>query len=190
MFYIVNAITIYRLVSSPVLLFLAFTHQLDVFKWLLAVSFFTDVIDGPIARKYKVTSILGSKLDSVSDDMTVLAGIVGMIVFKPDFLLQEIAPMILVLVLFLVQVALAFLRFRKMTSFHTYIAKIAAIFQGVFLILLFFLPEPIYLLFYAAIIITALDLVEEIILVRVIPEWDTDVKGLYWVLQEKKKPDH
>jgi len=186
MYYVVNAITVYRLISSPVLIFLAFTNQWHIFKWMLAVSFFTDSIDGPLARRYKVTSIAGSKLDSISDDMTVLAGIIGMIIFKPDFIMEHIKPIALLLALFVVQVSLAFWKFRKMTSFHTYAAKLAAVFQGVFLILFFFLGEQLKALFYAAIVITAIDLIEEIILVLVLRKWATDVKGLYWVLRKKR----
>jgi CDP-diacylglycerol--glycerol-3-phosphate 3-phosphatidyltransferase len=73
-----------------------------------------------------------------------------------------------------------------MTSFHTYAAKLAALSQGVFLILFFFLGEQLETLFYFTIAITALDLVEEIILVLVIRQWATDVKGLYWVLRKKQ----
>ena len=185
-YYIVNAITVYRLASSPVLILLAFTHQLDIFKWMLAVSFFTDAIDGPLARRYKVKSIAGAKLDYISYDMTVLAGIIGMIAFKREFLLQHITPIIVLLALFVVQVSLAFWKFHKMTSFHTYAAKLAALSQGVFLILFFFLGEQLETLFYFTIAITALDLVEEIILVLVIRQWATDVKGLYWVLRKKQ----
>jgi len=40
-------------------------------------------------------------------------------------------------------------------------------------------------LFYVAALITFLDLAEEIILVFVLKEWKTDVKGLYYVLKDK-----
>ena len=45
-YYTINAITLYRLTVTPLLGFLAVDHQLGLFKWLLAVSFFTDAIDG------------------------------------------------------------------------------------------------------------------------------------------------
>jgi CDP-diacylglycerol--glycerol-3-phosphate 3-phosphatidyltransferase len=41
-------------------------------------------------------------------------------------------------------------------------------------------------LFYVAVAITALELVEEIILVIMLPEWKTNVKGLFWVLKSKR----
>jgi CDP-diacylglycerol--glycerol-3-phosphate 3-phosphatidyltransferase len=58
-YYMVNAITLYRLIAAPFLLLLIINHNLEVFRWLLGLSFFTDAIDGYLARKYKVTSAFG-----------------------------------------------------------------------------------------------------------------------------------
>jgi len=109
-----------------------------------------------------------------------------LIVLKPDFIPQHIVIFIILLVLFIVQTTYAFIRYRKMTSFHTYLAKTAALLQGVFLLLVFFTDEPNLILFYAAAIITILELIEEIILVTILPKWQTNVKGIYWVLKKKK----
>ena len=56
-YYTINAITMYRLVSSPFLLLLAIMGHHVWFKWLIAFSFFTDAIDGPLPRRYHVTSV-------------------------------------------------------------------------------------------------------------------------------------
>ena len=185
-YYLVNGITMYRLLATPFLLFLVFSKNEDLFKWFLAISLFTDAIDGFLARRYKVTSVFGSRLDSIADDLTLLSAVVAMFVFEPGFIRKQIPVLIILFILFLVQVTLAFVRYGKMTSFHTYGAKIATIFQGIFLLLFFFLTEPLSVLFYITVIITALDLIEEIILVLILPEWKTDVKGLYWVLQQER----
>jgi CDP-diacylglycerol--glycerol-3-phosphate 3-phosphatidyltransferase len=42
-------------------------------------------------------------------------------------------------------------------------------------------------LFYAAALVTTLDLIEEIILVWLLPKWEINVKGLYWVYKRKNK---
>lgn len=185
-YYIVNGITLYRLVAAPILLLLITQQQPEIFKWLLAVSFFTDAIDGQLARRYKVVSALGAKLDSIGDDLTIAVAIIGIFVFKPEFLKQESMLLVLLFVLFMLQSAFAFFRYGKMSSFHTYAAKAAAVLQGVFLLLLFFLDKPIYLLFYIAIAVTAIELIEETILVLMLPQWKTDVKGLYWLIRGKK----
>lgn len=186
-YYIVNAITIYRVLSAPVLFFLIITKQTDLFKWLLALSFFTDAIDGYLARRYQVASIIGSRLDSLGDDLTVLAGIIGLFVLKSDFISREYPWVVVLLILFALQVIAAFWRYGKMTSFHTWLAKLAAVLQGIFLITTFFLPEPSRLLFYLAVVVTALDLLEEIVLVFMLPTWKANVKGLYWVLKQQRE---
>jgi len=152
-----------------------------MFKWLLAVSFFTDLIDGFLARRYQVTSILGTKLDSIGDDLTVLVATIALFVTKPEFIKQQMPLFILLGGLFIVQISYAFTRYGKMTNFHTYLAKAAAILQGVFLILVFFTDKPILPLFYAAAGITVLELIEETVLVYLLPEWKANVKGVFFV---------
>jgi CDP-diacylglycerol--glycerol-3-phosphate 3-phosphatidyltransferase len=184
-YYIVNAITLYRLVAAPFLLFLILIKEFDLFKWLLAFSFFTDAIDGYLARRYKVVSVMGAKLDSAGDDLTVAAGVVGLFVFRQTFIYQETKWLVFLFILFILQVSAAFIRYGKMTNFHTLLAKLAAILQGTFLLLSFFMPEPLHLLFYITVAITALDLMEEIALVLLLPKWKADVKGIYWMLKQK-----
>lgn len=184
-YYIINGITLYRLVAAPFLLYLIITRQEDLFKWLLAASFFTDAIDGYLARKYKVTSIMGARLDSIGDDLTVIVGVIGLFVLKAEFIKTEFIWLIVVFILFLVQVISALVRYGAVTSYHTYLAKLAAVCQGVFLILAFFMAEPSRVLYYIAITITVLDLLEEIVLTFLIPKWKANVKGLYWVLKQK-----
>lgn len=185
-YYIVNGITLYRLLAAPFLIFFVIDHRPDLFKWMLGISFFTDAIDGYLARRYKVTSIAGAKLDSIGDDLTILVAIIGIIVFKPEFIRQEMNLFLLLLVLFILQTILAFIRYGKMTNFHTYAAKTAAVLQGIFLLLFFFLDQPVYALFYMAAGVTAIELAEEIILILVLPKWEVNVKGLYWVLKKKR----
>ena len=185
--YIINGITLYRTVAAPFLLILIFTGQYDIFKWLLGVSFFTDLIDGFLARKYKVTSVLGTRLDSIGDDLTVLVGVIALFVLEGTFIKEHIIVFIILLVLFLVQIIFAFTRYRKMTNFHTYLAKTAALLQGIFLIITFFTDQPNLILFYAAAIVTMLELIEEIILVSLLKHWKANIKGIYWVLKEKSE---
>lgn len=184
-YYMVNAITAYRLVAAFLLLYLIIIKQEDIFKWFLAVSFFTDAIDGYLARKYNAVSVMGSKLDSIADDMTILMAIIGVFVLKPGFVSHELPWIVVLLVLYFSQLILSLIRYRKLSSFHTYAAKVAAVLQGSFLILLFFLPEWPLWLFRVAAFFTIIDLVEEIILVILLREWKTDVKGLYWVMKKK-----
>ena len=63
----------------------------------LTGKFHTDAIDGHLARAYKATSILGAKLDSIGDDLTVLAAVIGLFVIEFEFIRENLA---LILILF------------------------------------------------------------------------------------------
>lgn len=188
-YYIINGITVYRIIAAPVLLWLIIIGRNDIFKWLLAISFLTDFIDGWLSRRFRVSSIIGAKLDSIGDDLTVAVGIIGVFISAPEFIQQHKLIFLVLLFLFLIQLGYAFIQYRRMTNFHTYLAKLAAILQGVFLILFYFLPDPVMPLFYAAAGVTGMQIIEEIILIRMLPEWEADVKGIYWVLQRKKRDE-
>lgn len=186
-YYIINGITWYRVITAPVLVVLLLFDRVDIFKWMLPLSFFTDAIDGFLARKFKVNSSFGSRLDSIGDDLTVAAGVAGIFIWKPEFIKDNLLPLLVLLGLFIIQLSIALIKFRKPTSFHTWSAKLAAVAQGIFIILFFFIPDMPSWVFYTAVIITGLDLVEEIILALIIPKWTTDVKGLFWYLKHQKK---
>lgn len=186
---LVNLITFYRLTAALLLLVLLARQELASFRCLLVLSFLTDAIDGYLARRFKVVSVLGARIDSVADDLTVLVAILGTVVYRPDFLRSEWLLAGAMVLLYLVQNIAALSRYRKLTSFHTVAAKIAAVLQGAFLILVFFLPEPLRWFFNLTAAATLIDLAEEILLVFVLPHWEANVKGLYWVLKNKRLPD-
>ena len=180
---VVNYITLYRIVTVPLLLFFLFNNNLAAYKWLLLASFFTDAIDGYLARRYRATSVLGAKLDSIGDDLTVLAAAIGLFRLHFTFLLEYKLIFIVLFALFAIQVAASFYRYGKISTFHTYLAKIAAVVTAIFLLSVFFVGHVYLPLFYAAAAITGIELVEEIILVAKLKSYRTDVKGLYWVMR-------
>jgi CDP-diacylglycerol--glycerol-3-phosphate 3-phosphatidyltransferase len=147
----------------------------------------TDAIDGMLARSYKMNSDRGSMLDSIADDLTIIAAIVGVLAYRPPFILQHITIVSLFLFCYLFQLTLSFARYRKMSSFHTYLSKIAAVLQGLFLVSFFFLPEVLHWLFLTVVWTTITALLEETILVILLPQWKTNVKGIYWFLKAAKK---
>ena len=184
-YFLVNGITWVRVIAFPFLILLIYLDRQDIFKWLLGICFFTDLIDGMLARKLQVASVFGTKLDSIGDDLTILAGVLGVWFFKQDFLVEQRWTIGIMLVLFVVQTIMAFIRYGRITSFHTFFAKLAALLQGCFLLLLFFTQKPFYPLFYFAALVTTLELIEEIILVVMLKEWRANVRGIFWVLRNR-----
>lgn len=180
---LVNFITFFRILAFPVFILLLFQGKYDHFKWLLVFSFLTDALDGYLARKFNVSSILGSRLDSFGDDLTVLAAFIGLFFVHPEFLKDQWVVILILFLLYLIQLVYAFVRYRKMTSFHTYLAKTAAVFQGFFMCTMFFIDIPVYWLFYSTVGLTAIELIEEVIMIHILPTWRENIKGLYWALR-------
>lgn len=176
----------YRICAAPFLVLFIYLEARTTFTWFLLISYLTDAIDGYIARKLKITSARGSQLDSIGDQLTLIVGLLGLSYFEPDFIQQNSLLLLVVFVPYVIQMLIAFLKYRKATAFHTYLAKFSAVLQGVFVLwALFFSPE--YGLFYSLIIIGLLETVEEITLIFMYDTWVADVKGIYWAYHDKRR---
>ena len=82
---------------------------------------------------------------------------------------------------------IAYKKYGKATAFHTYLAKLSAVIQSIFILWsLFFTPE--YVLFYIMIGVGFLETLEEILLIFLYDEWASDIKGIYWALKDKRRP--
>lgn len=187
LYYFINGLTLYRLCAAFLLAGLLYYRRLELFRWLLPLSLLTDAVDGFLARRYQAVSQLGARLDSLADQFTLAAAVAGLFVFRSDFLRQQQVLIAGVLALYVIQTILALIRYGRISSFHTLLAKITGLLSGIFLALVFLSPQPVYPLFYLTIALAFLELLEEIVLVFVLPAWQTDVKGLYWVWQRKKR---
>ncbi|HWB92688.1 MAG TPA: CDP-alcohol phosphatidyltransferase family protein [Puia sp.] len=179
----VNSITLWRIVSAPVIVILAILGKEEFFRWLLLLSFLTDAVDGTLARHYHVAGKRGAVLDSIGDDLTVLAGFIGLSIFQFQFVIDELFSLALTGTLWLAEIAIAIRKYGRMTAFHTILAKIAAVLQAIFLLTSFFWQKPAHLFFHLAVVITCVQLVEDILLVIILPTWKSNVKGLYWHLR-------
>ncbi len=185
-FNIADWISAYRIIVAPIVFLLIFFSSKLVFATFLAISFFSDAIDGFIARRLKIVSSRGAFLDSVGDVMTVIVALIGLFWFEFNFVKAQAILLLIAIGLYFFQLGIAYWRYGKPSSFHTYSVKVAAVLQAFFLMGLFFFSY-IPWLFYITILLSIAEAVEEIILIFVLPKWESDVKGLYWVLRRKKK---
>jgi len=185
-FNIADWFSFYRVVAAPFLLLLLWLGQRELFTWFLLISYSTDMIDGFLARKLKITSPRGSQLDSMGDQITLVVGLVGLLIFENDFIKTNYVLIIIVFIPYIIQMLIAYKKYGKATAFHTYLAKSSALIQGVFILSsLFFSPN--YTLFYIMICIGLLETIEEITLIFMYDEWVSDVKSYFWALKDKRR---
>lgn len=176
----------YRVAAAPFLVVLLWLLEREAFTWLLLISYCTDAVDGFIARKLKITSPRGSQLDSFGDQVTFVLGILGLLVFEKEFIIKNLPIIAIVFIPYIVQMIIAYMKYGKATAFHTYLAKISAIMQSVFILWSLFL-SPDYTLFYIMIAIGLLETAEEITLIFMYDSWASDIRGIYWALKDKKR---
>jgi CDP-diacylglycerol--glycerol-3-phosphate 3-phosphatidyltransferase len=82
-----NALTIIRMVVTPILLLLLFADSLAAHAWALGLFVFaslSDWADGLVARRFGVGSRLGQFLDPVADKVLVLGTFAALIFILPD----------------------------------------------------------------------------------------------------------
>ena len=125
-FNIADWFSFYRIAAAPLLLLLLWMDERQAFSWMLLISYSTDAMDGMIARGLKITSSRGSQLDSVGDQITFTIGLIGCYIFEPAFIKQNLTLIIIAFSPYLIQMAIAFMKYGKATAFHTYMAKLSA----------------------------------------------------------------
>ena len=133
----------------------------------------SDIVDGIIARRFKATSALGSRLDSIGDVVLTLVVlyIILPIINLPVWLLIWILA---VIVLRFVSVGIAIYRYRKPTLLHTIMNRSVAmaLFLFPFSLLLFETHTiPIILTLVASIAA-----IEEVLIMAMAPTLDPNVK--------------
>lgn len=185
-FNIADWFSFYRILAIPLLAATLIWGSRDLFTWLLLVSYSTDAIDGQLARRLKISSARGAQLDSIGDQLTLAAGLVGIWVYETAFVREYIWPIGLALTLYLLQMVIAYYKYGKATAFHTYMAKTSALLQGIFVLYALFF-EPVTWLFWSVIVMGVLETAEEITLIFMYDTWVKDVKSYFWSLHDPRR---
>ena len=179
-----NLISLYRLLIFPVILYLAVSGQEQWYVVLLCISLISDVLDGNIARIFKLQTNFGAALDNLADMFTYAMALLGLFLFK----WTEIEPHAWILYLFLsvfvISYIIAFYRFGKIPGLHLYSAVLAGYIQSVSFFVLFvfgFYPW----MYYLAVGWGAIAYVEKILVLFKLDDIRIGVKGLYWLMKRK-----
>lgn len=179
-----NGISIARLCATPVLLASVLLDRIELFKWLLLACLLSNILDGLIARIFRLTTKLGASLDSVADAVTMLIGMLGVFVFKKAFVSEHYLAVLLVAVFYVAELIASLIRYGRLSSFHTLLDRIAAYLAGIFVMSLFLWGYHGWL-FRMAVVVYVMALCEEMALICLLPEWRSDVGSLYRVLAKR-----
>lgn len=176
---LVNILTLYRILVCSLLLILLFNDH-PAFKWVMLSAFITDALDGFLARRLKVTSDLGAKLDSLADDILFVVSVISIAYLNIEIITQNYYLIsIMTFVLITKFISLWVLHKKLVSGMHTYLTKASALFQAIFFLhSIFFTPNNI--LFIVMAIQTILAMAEEIIMIISNKELKPNMKGIFF----------
>ncbi|SMO41646.1 CDP-diacylglycerol--glycerol-3-phosphate 3-phosphatidyltransferase [Saccharicrinis carchari] len=179
-----NLISLYRLLVFPLIMYLAFAGQEKWFVILLCISLVSDVLDGNIARLFKLQTNFGAALDNLADICTYAVALLGLFLFKWDVIEPHALILYVFLTLFVLSYFVSFFRFGKIPGLHLYSAVSAGYVQSIFFFVLFvfgFFPW----FYYLAIGWGVVAYMEKILVLFKLDDIKIGVKGLYWLMKKQ-----
>ena len=176
-----NALSGLRLALVPVLIWLAWRGERQIFLYLFGAALVSDVIDGLVARRFGAASELGARLDSWGD-LAIYASLPLCAWWLwPQQVIEKLPLVAIALVCFAAPTALGLLKFGSITSYHTYLAKLVANLMGVALLL--YVQFGRGWLFDLTVLVLLFEALEEIAITAVLHEPRSNVHSIVHALR-------
>lgn len=180
-----NLLSSLRLIGSPILAVLAHQNMESAFLWLLIGLLLSDWLDGKLAIYLKQQTTFGARLDSIADATMYLALLVGLWYLKLDFIKAELTWILALSVSFCLTCLAGLIKYHRLPSYHTQMAKFSWFLTTVAVIVLFsggpYWPVRIAM---AAVILTNL---EATVITAILPEWRAGVLSIYHALRWRRQ---
>jgi CDP-diacylglycerol--glycerol-3-phosphate 3-phosphatidyltransferase len=180
-----NVITAGRIALAPMLGGLAWQGREHWFLAGLMVSLASDIADGQVARRFNLASELGSRLDSWADLLTYTVVPLAIWWLRPALVATEKVVFFTAVASYALPLAIGFIKFRRLTSYHTLAARIAAYLMGAAVIILFAQGSTVPL--RIAVCVLVLAELEEIGITLVLREPRSNVRTLGQALQLRRE---
>ena len=182
-----NVLSGSRLLLAPVLLLLAWSGLETAFIVTAVFAFLLDAADGPLARWLHQVSELGPRLDTWADAAiyTVLPACLWWL--WPELIVRERLYVVFVLAALICPGIAGLVKFRQLTSYHTWLVKFAVL-STALSILVLILQGPA-LPFRAASMVALAAGLEELLITLVLDRPRSDVRSLFHVLRSLSRSE-
>jgi CDP-diacylglycerol--glycerol-3-phosphate 3-phosphatidyltransferase len=174
-----NLLSFYRLVSVPILFYIAYTGQEKLFFYWFLFNISTDALDGFIARKFNMQTRFGAKLDSIADFAMYLLAMYAMIHLKWEALQIYQISFFLIIFYYLFIDIFSLIKFKEIASLHLISSKINGVVQSLFFVLLFttgFSKQYYWFMF----VLASYSFIENMYYLIKLDKMRSDLKGFFW----------
>ncbi len=155
-----------------------------MFLVMYSLCWFTDLIDGPIARRTKTASDFGSKLDDLGDYTTIVITVIIFTIWLKNQMLTFVPFLVAIAVIRISNIVITNRKYGKTYIIHTYLNKFTA--------LTVYITPVIYLLFdntvmlYAVMTVAILASIEEMIIHIATADYDSNNKSIFKAFSKRK----
>ncbi len=172
-----NLISLLRILIAPLLFVFAFRQMEYWFLGALVFSGFTDVLDGALARKLNLITVLGAHLDSWGDFTIYSTMAICAWILWPETTQQVLPHYAMILFSFLLPAWAGLIKFGKLTGYHTWSVKLAVVatFAGYIALYMDITSWPFVLASWLCVLAGG----EEILITLVLRHERTDVRSLW-----------
>jgi CDP-diacylglycerol--glycerol-3-phosphate 3-phosphatidyltransferase len=183
-----HVLLFYRAIAGPISLFLVvMLHKqaIPMVSFLLLLGFLSDIFDGILARKYKVSTLKFRKADSWVDLFFWCCMALVLLMLRPSVFYPWSLCIVLFAAVELYIQLLGKIRFGKPVSVHSLFSKMWSVFLFVVIEILLYSEHDHGLLFY--VFITGILAQAESIVILLLLKWpESDIRGIGQVLRHRK----
>jgi phosphatidylglycerophosphate synthase len=178
-----------RFALAPLLVFDALDHRTSF--WFIigyVIAVLSDIFDGIIARRLKVSTAQLRQADSWADICLYVCVAISTWLVYPQVIQNFQVPLLSALAIQLTLFAISLIKFKKFPSFHTYTAKTWGL-------TLLFATIGLFGFGYAntlwlAIALCWLNSLEEIVMTLLLPTWQCDILSVFHAIDLRKTLMH
>jgi CDP-diacylglycerol--glycerol-3-phosphate 3-phosphatidyltransferase len=153
---------------------------------LIITALLSDIFDGVLARRWKCDTPAVRTFDSMADIVFYLSCALALWMRHPTVVRTLAAPIAAVLGLEILCLAAALIKFGKLPSYHSWLAKIWGLVLASALVAAFITQHPTGWLL-AALALGALSNLEGLTMSLILPEWRHDLKTIPQALALRKR---
>ncbi|BAY41703.1 CDP-diacylglycerol--glycerol-3-phosphate 3-phosphatidyltransferase (plasmid) [Nostoc sp. NIES-2111] len=178
-----------RFALAPLLVFDALDHRTSF--WFIigyVIAVLSDIFDGIIARRLKVSTAQLRQADSWADICLYLCVAISTWLVYPQLIIDFRVPLLSAIAIQLILFAISLIKFQKFPSFHTYTAKAWGLALLAATVGLFGFGYVNTLWF--AIALCWINSLEEIAMTLLLPTWQCDILSIFHVVELRKALMH
>lgn len=167
-----------RLGIASLLVVDAFDGKISKFFLLgVLLGFLSDLLDGMIARRLKIANAALRIFDSYADIFFYVCLLASICLTHSGLVFDLYFPAMIVFLFQLVNWLVSLIKFNKLTSYHSYLAKIRALALFIGIMTLFQFGNSFFL--WVSMLFAIISNIEGIIISLILPKWYCDVWTIF-----------